>query len=154
MTLTAQRLRARPESFRVIADPRRASGRRHALRTVLAIAAGATLCGMRGYKAFGQRVQGLGQKGAQRISCRRDPDTREYRSGRLRNEAAPGVTCRTPDRAAPAALLRINRGHWSMENSCHHVLDMTCDEGCCRIRTGHGAVAKFRENEFAQEVRE
>jgi hypothetical protein len=45
---------------------------------VLAIAAGATLCGMRGYKAIGQWAQGLGQKGAQRIGCRRDPDTREY----------------------------------------------------------------------------
>jgi len=31
---------------------RRAQGRRHALCTVLAIAAGAILCGMRGYKAI------------------------------------------------------------------------------------------------------
>ena len=78
MTLTAQHLRALPQSFSTITDPRRAAGRRHPLRAVLAIAAGATLCGMRGYKAIGQWAQGLGQKGAQRIGCRRDPDTREY----------------------------------------------------------------------------
>ena len=78
MTLTAQQLRALPQSFQAIGDPRRAAGRRHPLRAVLAIAVGATLCGMRGYKAIGQWAQGLGQKGAQRIGCRRDPDTREY----------------------------------------------------------------------------
>jgi hypothetical protein len=78
MTLTAQQLRALPQSFQAIGDPRRAAGRRHPLRAVLAIAVGATLCGMRGYKAIGQWAQALGQKGAQRIGCRRDPDTREY----------------------------------------------------------------------------
>ena len=78
MTLTAQQMRALPDSFSAVRDPRRAAGRRHPIRAVLAIAAGATLCGMRGYKAIGQWAQGLGQKGAQRIGCRRDPDTREY----------------------------------------------------------------------------
>lgn len=78
MSLSAQQLRALPQSFQAIADPRRAAGRRHPLRAVLAIAVGATLCGMRGYKAIGQWAQALGQKGAQRIGCRRDPDTREY----------------------------------------------------------------------------
>jgi hypothetical protein len=78
MTLTAQQMRALPESFNAVSDPRRAQGRRHPLRAVLAIAAGATLCGMRGYKAIGQWAQGLGQKGAQRMGCRRDPATREY----------------------------------------------------------------------------
>jgi hypothetical protein len=78
MTLTAVQMRALPESFQAIGDPRRAAGRRHPLRAVLAIAAGATLCGMRGYKAIGQWAERLGQKGAQRIGCRRDPDTREY----------------------------------------------------------------------------
>ncbi len=78
MTLTAQQMRALPESFGSVSDPRRAQGLRHPMRAVLAIAAGATLCGMRGYKAIAQWAQALGQKGAQRIGCRRDPDTREY----------------------------------------------------------------------------
>ena len=31
------------------------------------------------------------------------------------------------------------RGHWSIENSCHWVLDMALREDDCRIRTGDGA---------------
>jgi hypothetical protein len=48
------------------------------MRAVLAIAVGATLCGMRGYKAMAEWAQNLGQRGAQRIGCRRDPHTRQY----------------------------------------------------------------------------
>jgi len=45
---------------------RRAQGRRHALCTVLAIAAGAILCGMRGHKAIADWAQSLGPKARQR----------------------------------------------------------------------------------------
>ena len=51
MTLTAAQMRSLPEFFQLIDDPRRRQGRRHALPTVLALAAAATLCAMRGYKA-------------------------------------------------------------------------------------------------------
>jgi hypothetical protein len=78
MTLNVQQIVSLPECFKAITDPRRAQGRRHPMRAVLAIAAGATLCGMHGYKAMSEWAQRLGQKGAQRIGCRRDPDTREY----------------------------------------------------------------------------
>jgi len=78
MTLTAEQMRTLPECFGTVSDPRRAQGRRHPIRAVLAIAAGATLCGMRGYKAIGQWADALGQKGAQRMGCRFDRDTREY----------------------------------------------------------------------------
>jgi len=78
MTLSADQLRALPECFSAITDPRRAQGRRHPMRAVLAIATAATLCGMSGYKAMGEWAQRLGQKGAQRIGCRRDPRTRQY----------------------------------------------------------------------------
>ena len=50
--LSAEQMRSLPDFFTDIADPRRAQGRRHSLPTVLAIAAGAILCGMRGYKAI------------------------------------------------------------------------------------------------------
>jgi hypothetical protein len=52
MMLTAQQMRSLPDFFANIPDPRRSHGRRHRLATVLGIAAGATLCGMRGYKAI------------------------------------------------------------------------------------------------------
>jgi len=44
-------MRSVPDFFTEIPDPRRAEGRRHRLEVVLAAAA--TLCGMRGYKAMG-----------------------------------------------------------------------------------------------------
>jgi len=70
--LSAQQMRSLPEFFIDIPDPRRAQGRRHALCTVLAIACGAILCGMRGYKAISDWTQSLGPKARQRFRCRRE----------------------------------------------------------------------------------
>ena len=76
----------------------------------------------------------------------------DKKSGCQRSEVALGVTSRTSDQAGPAELLRINRGHWSIENSCHHVLDMTWDEDRCRIRTGYGPENTSRLRRFAISV--
>lgn len=59
------------ECFRKISDPRRRQGRRHPLSVVLALSAGAMLCGMRGYKAISNWVEGLGQAARARFGCRR-----------------------------------------------------------------------------------
>jgi hypothetical protein len=69
--LSAQQMRSLPDFFFDIPDPRRAQGRRHCLPTVLAIAAGAILCGMRGYKAIADWAQSLGPKARERLRCRR-----------------------------------------------------------------------------------
>ena len=74
------------------------------------------------------------------------------KSGRQSSEVALGITSRTPDLAAPADILRVNRGHWAIENSCHYVLDMTWDEDRCRIRTGHGPENTSRLRRFAISV--
>lgn len=71
MTLTANEMHALPDFFRGIPDPRRAHGVRHPLFVVLAIAAGATLSGMRGYKAMASWANNLGQKARERFRCRR-----------------------------------------------------------------------------------
>jgi hypothetical protein len=68
--LSAKQMQALPEFFADIPDPRRAQGRRHRLPTVLAIAAGATLCGMCGYLAISDWAKSLGQKALQRFGCR------------------------------------------------------------------------------------
>jgi hypothetical protein len=68
--LKAEQMRSLPQFFRQIPDPRRAQGRRHRLATVLAIAAGATLCGMRGYRAIADWAQSLKPKARQRFRCR------------------------------------------------------------------------------------
>ena len=59
-----------PVFFSAIHDPRRAQGRRHRLATVLAIAAGACLCGMRGYRAIADWANSLGKNARQRFGCR------------------------------------------------------------------------------------
>ena len=71
MQLSAADMCSLPDFFRDIADPRRARGRRHPLPAVLAIAAGATICGMRGYKAISDWADNLGQKARERFRCRR-----------------------------------------------------------------------------------
>lgn len=53
----------------------------------------------------------------------------DKKSGGERSEAALGVTRRAPDQAALADLLRINSGHWSVENSCQYARDMTWNHG-------------------------
>ncbi|MDY7031758.1 MAG: DUF4338 domain-containing protein [Thermodesulfobacteriota bacterium] len=68
--LSAQQMESLPNFFADIPDPRRAQGRRHRLSTVLAIAAGATLCGMRGYLAISDWAKSLGQKARKRFGCR------------------------------------------------------------------------------------
>ncbi len=72
MRLKAEQMSTLPDFFADISDPRRGQGRRHRLPTVLAIAAGATLCGMRGYKAIAGWAKSLGVKARARFGCRRE----------------------------------------------------------------------------------
>ena len=78
--LNAEQMRQLPQCFRTIPDPRRSQGLRHRLHNalitlapvVLGIAAGATLCGMRGYKAISNWADALGQQARERFGCRRE----------------------------------------------------------------------------------
>ena len=46
-------------------------------------------------------------------------------------------------------LLAVNRGRWSIENTCHCLLDWNYDEDRGRIRTGHGPENVTRLRRFA-----
>ena len=70
MKIKADHMRSLPDFFKTIADPRRDQGKRHNLSTVLAIATGAILCGMRGYKAISDWANSLSPKARQRFCCR------------------------------------------------------------------------------------
>ena len=76
MKLTAEQMRSLPDFFSQIADPRRAQGRRYRVHVVLAIAAGAVLCGMRGYNAISDWAQALSPKARARFGCL--PSNRKY----------------------------------------------------------------------------
>ena len=68
--LSAHQMQSLPGFFADIPDPRRAQGQRHRLTTVLALAAGATLCGMAGYLAISDWAKSLSQKARERFGCR------------------------------------------------------------------------------------
>jgi len=70
MMISAQHMQSLPEFFTDIPDPRRTQGQRHRLSTVLAIAAGAILCGRQGYLAISDWAQSLSQKARERFGCR------------------------------------------------------------------------------------
>ena len=70
MKITAQHIRSLPSFFKDINDPRRSQGRRHRLSTVLSIAAGAVLCGMRSYEAMFDWADSLSQKSREHFRCR------------------------------------------------------------------------------------
>ena len=70
LMLTAPQMQALPAFFAAIPDPRRVQGRRHPLSTVLAIAAAAHLCGVRGYKHISEWAETLSQSARQRFGCR------------------------------------------------------------------------------------
>jgi predicted transposase YbfD/YdcC len=59
-------------------------------------------------------------------------------TGKRSTETVYGLTDHTPDSADAAAVLAYNRGHWTVENSCHYLLDWNWDEDRCTIHTGHG----------------
>jgi len=67
-------------------------------------------------------------------------------------EMAYGITSRSPQQADARRLLEINRGHWTIENSCHYILDWNYDEDRCRIRTGYGPENITRLRRFAISV--
>jgi len=67
-----------------------------------------------------------------------------------------------PQQAGPHQVLKVNRGHWTIENSCHYIIDWNLqpprrggpcyDEDRSRIRTGHGPENITRLRRFAISV--
>ncbi len=70
------------------------------------------------------------------------------KTGDCSTEIVIGITSRTPEQCSPQELLKINRGHWSIESS-HYIIDWNYDEDRSRIRTGHGPANVTRLRRFA-----
>jgi predicted transposase YbfD/YdcC len=71
------------------------------------------------------------------------------KTGKRSCEVAYGVTSRNIDEANPERVLNVNRGHWTIENSCHYIIDWNYDEDRSRIRTGYGPENITRLRRFA-----
>ena len=71
------------------------------------------------------------------------------KSDKETTERAYGITSKTPGMADAAQILQDNRGHWSIENSCHYVIDWNYDEDRSRIRMEHGPENMSRLRRFA-----
>jgi predicted transposase YbfD/YdcC len=73
----------------------------------------------------------------------------DKKTGTPSHEIVYGITSRTEEHADAQSILKSNRGHWSIENSCHYILDWNYDEDRGRIRTGHGPENIARLRRFA-----
>lgn len=73
----------------------------------------------------------------------------DKKNGRSSHEIAYGITSQTPEQADPKAVLKANRGHWCIENSCHWIIDWNYDEDRSRISKGYGPENISRLRRFA-----
>lgn len=62
----------------------------------------------------------------------------DKKTKKVSRELVYGIISQADFDASAEKILKINRGHWCIENSCHYILDWCFDEDRCRIRTGHG----------------
>lgn len=63
--------------------------------------------------------------------------TRKNRhTGEVSCQTHYGITSLEPQRATPADLLRIKRGHWAIENKSHYLRDVILGEDASQVRCG------------------
>ena len=58
------------------------------------------------------------------------------RTGEVSCQTHYGITSLEPNRATPADLLRLKRGHWAIENKSHWLRDVILGEDASQVRCG------------------
>ena len=76
-------------------------------------------------------------------------DVFHKKTGKFKKDVAYCITSRAPEEADAKRLLTIRRGHWSIENGCHNILDWTYDEDRSRISKGYGPENMTRLRRFS-----
>ena len=66
-----------------------------------------------------------------------------------REETVYGITDLTAEKASPERILKLNRGHWEIENRSHYVRDVTFDEDHSQVRTQNGPQVMASLRNFA-----
>ena len=73
----------------------------------------------------------------------------DKQTGKVSRDTAYGITSRKKEDSDAKRILKVNRGHWTIENCCHYILDWNYDEDRSRIRTGYGPENITRLRKFA-----
>jgi predicted transposase YbfD/YdcC len=74
------------------------------------------------------------------------------KTNKVSGEIVYGITSRKPQEVSAQKIQEVIRGHWTIENSCHYILDWNYDEDRCRIRTGYGPENITRLRKFAVSI--
>ena len=111
--LSTEHMLTLPRYFKDIPDTRRTQGRRHPQHVVLALAAGAILCGMEGYKAIAGWANDLGIKARERFGCRIDNRVRIVPS----ESTIRDILIRVDPVALDRALARWNADYGQQDQS-------------------------------------
>jgi len=73
----------------------------------------------------------------------------DKKTGQYSKDVVYGITSRTPEQANAEQVLKTNRLHWSIEDSCHYIIDWNYDEDRSRISKGYGPENMTRFRRFA-----
>jgi predicted transposase YbfD/YdcC len=73
----------------------------------------------------------------------------DKKTGKSSCETVYGITSCSSEQVNAQTVLATNRAHWSIENSCHYIIDWNYDEDRGRIRTGYGPENITRLRRFA-----
>ena len=76
-------------------------------------------------------------------------ESTEKKTGTYSCEISYGITSRKIDEVDAEHVLITSRGHWSIENGCHYVIDWNFDEDRSRISKGNGPENITRLRRFA-----
>ncbi len=58
------------------------------------------------------------------------------KTGEISSQTQYGITSLTPQKASAETLLKLRRGHWTIENKVHWLRDAVLDEDASQARTG------------------
>lgn len=105
----------------------------HGRREERTLECSTALCGYLAWPQVGQVMQ---------RTCRRI----DHKTGLITTQVRYGITSLTPHQASAAALEKLWRGHWTIENRVHRVRDVTLGEDAGQVHAGHApqVLAAFR----------
>ena len=100
---------------------------------------------------FSRLINFPGVRQIARVTRYREPLKKDS-GGKDHTETAYLITSLDAAAASPGDLLRLNRGHWAVENMNHRQRDCVYGEDACLTRTGHGPANRASLNNIALAV--